>query len=165
MACKRVLEVLSYKRHRYHWKYYYTNLCAPKTYPIACVSICECPPPPLNLPIGCFRKAQRKHGIRGNPSTATVPVLKWPPDQFAVSQLLDGNVRVYARLGRAHGWLRALIGWLHRSVLSLHRMLIWQLRSVFQRYGGDFRGWDDPLLRLADYPSSVVLAKTAYCIK
>ena len=41
----------------------------------------------------------------GNQSTATIPVLKRPPDQFAVSQLLDGNVCVYAWLGRARGRL------------------------------------------------------------
>ena len=33
--------------------------------------------------LGCFRKPRRKRGIRGNQSTATVPVLKRPPDQFA----------------------------------------------------------------------------------
>ena len=62
------------------------------------------------LLIASFRTSRRKHGIRGNQSTATVPVLTRPPDQFAVSQLMDGNVRVYARLGRARGRLtRALI--------------------------------------------------------
>ena len=73
----------------------------------------------LKPSLGCFRKTRRKHGIRENQSTATVPVLKRPPDQFAVSQLLDGNVRVYARLGRARGRpTRALIGWLPFRTLS-----------------------------------------------
>ena len=71
------------------------------------ISICS----RLHVSLGCFRKPQRKRGIRGNQSTATVPVLKRPPDQFAVSQLLDGNVCVYARLSRSRGWItRALIG-------------------------------------------------------
>ena len=73
--------------------------------------------------LGCFCTPRRKRGIRENQSTATVPVLKRPPDQFAVSQLLDGNVCVYARvvcmLGRARGRItRALIGWLPFRTLS-----------------------------------------------
>ena len=52
------------------------------------------------------------------------------------------------------------------SVLSLHRTLIWQSNvAYFSSTGGIFRSWDDPLLRLADYPSSVVLEKTVYYVR
>ena len=114
--------------------------------------------------VGCFRTPRRKRGIRENQSTATVPVLKRPPDQFAVSQLLDGNVCVYARvvcmLGRARGRItRALIGWLPLYTLSTP---YGRVTSCISAVRENFRIWDDPLLRLAYYPSSVVLAKTAY---
>ena len=66
------------------------------------------------LTIGCFCTLRRKRRIRENQSTATVPVLKRPPDQFAVSQLLDGNVCVYARPGaradnKSADWLFTLL--------------------------------------------------------
>ena len=96
--------------------------------------------------IGCFRTPRRKRRIRENQSTATVPVLKRPLDQFAVSQLLDGNVCVYARvvcmLGQARGRItRALIGWLPfycPYVLSLHRTLIWPSNVVYFSGTGEF---------------------------
>ena len=89
--------------------------------------------------VGCFRKPQRKRGIRGNQSTATIPILKWPPDQFAVLQLF-GRERLCvcpARPGaraanRSADWL------ITRSGLSLHRTLIWPSNVAYFSGTGEF---------------------------
>ena len=44
--------------------------------------------------VGCFRNPRRKRRIRGNQSSAIVPVLKRTPDLFAVSQNGNGNRNV-----------------------------------------------------------------------
>ena len=94
----------------------------------------------VGIIIASFRMPRRKRGIQGNQSTATVPTLKRPPDQFAVSQLLDGNVPVIARWQGAWAANKSADWLITRSVPPLHCTLIWPstVTRLFQRYGGIF---------------------------
>ena len=88
--------------------------------------------------LASFRIPRRKSGIRGNQSTAIVPVLGWPPEQFAVLQYIGRERSRVCLPGWAGGRRRALIGWLHRSVLSLHRTLIWPSTVAYFSGTGEF---------------------------
>ena len=95
--------------------------------------------------IGCFRKPRRKHGIRGNQSTATVPVLKRPPRSIC-SFAVIGRERLCVCPAQCAGARAAnkSADWLiTRSVLSLHPTLIWPssglsfLRSCLRKQPND----------------------------
>ena len=93
----------------------------------------------LSLYISEFSQTATEAWHTGNQSTATVPVLRRPPEQFAVLQYIGwerSRICLAGPAGRAGR--RALIGRLHRSVLSLHRTLIWASTVAYFRGTGEF---------------------------